>query len=490
MHEATRAGQANGSADQRTVADLRSRTPISRAERKRLAQLRAIDLQAEIDRKRAAAAEEAEQRAQIRKQRRQAASSYRRSEWARKARERAERLRRTLILVGAIVGVNAVAVVGQVSSFTAPVAGNGFGWSLWQALCVAAVVESIAIYVGWHAHVALIEGDSVMRLRLTSYAIAAGVGALNYHHYAGPDWAPTDRAVMFGAASLLSPWLWAMHSRHVHRQQLRENGLIDPRAPKFGALRWLLHRGETWQALRWAVAEGEQSPTVAVAAIRARHAIEDSDRVAAEARRGLDQARDGLIATQRTALNLALSYEVGVVAELDEEDPAATQARANIRRFVRRFHPFGPPLAAVPDPADDAPSSETAGRPPRGLLPVNWLINPGDPWATGYLVPLRSLLGPEEEPEEDPNEDRKRPTEQDSLNACKWITNRIRSTKRVPTKAEVAVRFGFSETWAWRRLQETKKQLAGEGWAFPEASAPVPPERVLIQSVNGSGTGS
>lgn len=203
-----------------------------------------------------------------------------------------------LVLVAAIVGVNAVAVLGQVEAF------KGFDWPLIQAIAVAAVVESIAIYVGWHAHVALVEGDSVMRLRLTSYAIAAGVGALNYHHYA-PDWVPSEKAIMFGFASLLSPWLWAMHSRHQHRAQLRAAGLIDPRAPKFSALRWLLWRRETWAALRWAVRHGEQSPSAAILGVQLEQATAEATALAAGARADVVRAQAALIAAQSAALEVA-----------------------------------------------------------------------------------------------------------------------------------------------------------------------------------------
>jgi hypothetical protein len=219
------------------------------------------------------------------------------------------------VLVGAIVGVNIVAVVGQVTAFTASTGANGFGWSPLQAVATAAVIETIAIYVGWHAHTALIEGDSVMRLRVTSYAIALGVGALNYYHYA-PDWGFDDQAVMFGGASVLSPWLWAMHSRHQHRQHLRAQGLIDPRAPKFSALRWLLWRSETWTALRWAVRYGEQSPVASILAVQTEETTAEADAL-------LDRTRAEVAAAQ-AALIRAQSAALAVLDEVADETPAET----------------------------------------------------------------------------------------------------------------------------------------------------------------------
>ena len=155
----------------------------------------------------------------------------------------------------------------------------------------------------------------MLRLRITSYTIALGVGALNYHHYA-PDWQPIDTAVMFGAASVLSPWLWAMHSRHQHRAGLRDQGMIDPRAPKFSLLRWVLHRAETWQALRWAVRHGEQSPGAAILAVQ-------TDATTADAAELLDRTRDQLVHAQATLIR-AQGYALTVTEMVTVEDAAAS----------------------------------------------------------------------------------------------------------------------------------------------------------------------
>ncbi|WP_049562272.1 hypothetical protein [Nonomuraea sp. SBT364] len=242
------------------------------------------------------AAERDQLRAERKRDRKTRSSAERRERIA-AWQARAQRWWHAFVLVGAIVGVNVVAIMGQVTAFQA----DPFGWPLLGALGAAAVIESIAIYVGYHAHVALIEGDSVMRLRLASYGIAGGVGALNYHHYS-PDWSLSDLAVMFGAASVLSPWLWAIHSRHQHRQVLRAQGLIDPRAPKFSGLRWLLWRRETWQALRWAVRYSEQSPAAAMLGMHRDRILADADRMAGRARGDLAAAQATLIRAQSDAL--------------------------------------------------------------------------------------------------------------------------------------------------------------------------------------------
>jgi hypothetical protein len=267
-------------------------------------------------------AAEREQLRQTRKRTRKTSNDNARRESVTAWQARLQKWWHAFVLVGAIVGVNIVAVVGQVTAFSASTEANGFGWSPLQAVATAAVIETIAIYVGWHAHTALIEGDSVMRLRVTSYAIALGVGALNYYHYA-PNWKFDDQAVMFGGASVLSPWLWAMHSRHQHRQALREQGLIDPRAPKFSALRWLLWRSETWTALRWAVRYGEQSPGAAILAVQTEATTAETDAL-------LVQTRDEVTAAQ-AALIRAQSAALAVLDETRDETPIETTHEVEIK---------------------------------------------------------------------------------------------------------------------------------------------------------------
>ncbi|MFG1683457.1 hypothetical protein ACGFNP_25035 [Nonomuraea sp. NPDC049269] len=336
---------------------------------------------------------------------------------------RLQRWWHAFILVGAIVGVNIVAVVGQVTAFTAAKAANGFEWSTPQALATAAVIESIAIYVGWHAHVALIEGDSVIRLRLTSYTIALGVGVLNYHHYA-PDWHPSDKAAMFGAASMLSPWLWAIHSRHQHRQDLRKAGLIDPRAPKFSALRWVLHRSETWRALRWAVRHSEQSPTAAILASQGERGLSNATRSVDRAHVALAAGRDALIRAQSAALAATETYVLTLenrVGELSQHD--AIEA---------------PQAEPVPDTSTD----DVADTP--------------------------------DVSEEIAEAERERPDTQDNREAEKWIRGKMRAG-RTPKQADIATKYGFSNGWASSRVKAARADLSAEGYRFLPGNVVMPP---------------
>jgi len=71
-----------------------------------------------------------------------------------------------------VVLVNAVAFTGQLAFLRAhlPI-------SLPGQVLVAVALESVAIYLAYHAHVAQLADDSAMRLRLAAYSWAAGIAA-------------------------------------------------------------------------------------------------------------------------------------------------------------------------------------------------------------------------------------------------------------------------------------------------------------------------
>ncbi|MEV4246930.1 hypothetical protein AB0J63_26395 [Streptosporangium canum] len=406
-----------------TRAERRARDAAAQIQRAQLLddEKRRRRLQDEKD-----AAERAERREQA-KLRRDTTKSIRSNTSRTKWQARLKSWRDTLILVGAIVGVNLVAIVGQVTAFHA-----GFRWPLLGAFGAAAVIESIAIYVGWHAHTALIEGDSVARLRAASYGIAVVVAGLNYHHYA-PDWLPTDKAVMFGMASLLSPWLWAIHSRHQHRSQLRTAGLIDPRAPKFSALRWILHRAETWQALKWAVRFGEQSPTAAILAIQ-------TDDTTTESVHLLDRTRAELMVGQ-TALIRAQADAIAAtemcVAELEKALAEVSSHRTEDDRDDE---------ASDDHQDDDEPDSD-------------------------------------DDADGEQESDRERPDDQDNRVAEKWIRGCMRAG-RTPRQRDIAAKYGFSNGWAALRVKAARAELSAKGYRFLPGNVVQSPTE--LATVNGS----
>lgn len=166
-----------------------------------------------------------------------------------------------------LILVNAFAVLGQ-QQWAIKYATAG---SVILAWGFAASLESVGVYLSYEAHRSLLAGDAALRLRLASYTVAGIVGALNYEVHA-PDWQPNPAAVAFGAMSAISPWLWAVRSRSLHRAELRDAGLIDGRTVRFSMARWLRFPVRTFKVWSLALWQGVTDPEKAIALQPARAA--------------------------------------------------------------------------------------------------------------------------------------------------------------------------------------------------------------------------
>src|SRR5260370_5786963 len=107
--------------------------------------------------------------------------------------------------------VNCIAMFGQLAFIRAHI-----HWPLAGDILFAASLESVAVYLAYHAHITLISNDSALRLRLASYGFGFLIGTLNYSHYS-TAWHPTFEAIAVGLLSASSPWLWGIHSRRGSR---------------------------------------------------------------------------------------------------------------------------------------------------------------------------------------------------------------------------------------------------------------------------------
>ena len=159
-----------------------------------------------------------------------------------------------------IVLVNAVAFCGQLAFLRVHLP-----WPLAGQVLVAVTLESVAVYLAWQAHLALIAADSALRLRLAAYAFAAVIGVMNYSHYMAPHWRPTFAAVTFGLMSVSSPWLWSVHSRRVSRDALLAVGDIEPHAVRLGMTRWAWHPFRSCRVMFRATWLGVTKPADAIA---------------------------------------------------------------------------------------------------------------------------------------------------------------------------------------------------------------------------------
>lgn len=153
--------------------------------------------------------------------------------------------------------VNAAAVYGQVAYAYERIAPAVWNTASKLALAVmfAAAIESIAVYVGWHAHDALLQKATATaaRLRRASYVLAAIVGAINYAHFADGLTNPTAASIAFGLLSLLSPWLWGLHTRRAQHVRLTREGAVDATGATFSGERHRMFPIRAYKARRWSV---------------------------------------------------------------------------------------------------------------------------------------------------------------------------------------------------------------------------------------------
>jgi hypothetical protein len=176
---------------------------------------------------------------------------------------------RRLALIVPLVLVNTTAVYGQAAwawDHLVPAGLRTGAPAAAVALCLlfAATVESVGIYLAYEAHAALMEDQAAGMLRSGSYLVALVVGSLNYAHFATqPGYRPNPLAVTFGLLSSLSPWLWAIRSRSLHRSALLAKGLVDPRSVRFTTAQRLLYPLRSYGAYRLAVWNGVNNPAAA-----------------------------------------------------------------------------------------------------------------------------------------------------------------------------------------------------------------------------------
>jgi hypothetical protein len=170
---------------------------------------------------------------------------------------------RAVIAAVPVMLVNACAFFGQLAFLR-----THLPWVLPGQILVAVALESVAVYLAYHAHVAQLADDSSMRLRLAAELFALIIGAMNYSHYAH-QWRPDFAAVAFGLCSAISPWLWSIHSRRESRDALKAAGLIDGHAVRLGATRWTWHPIRSARVMYGATWEGITSPAEAIALLGA-----------------------------------------------------------------------------------------------------------------------------------------------------------------------------------------------------------------------------
>ena len=171
--------------------------------------------------------------------------------------------------VAPLLIVTACAMYGQIAfavdAMSPP--SMAFPLRLLIAVVVAVGVESMALYVQWHAHDALLRKATATaaRRRRASYAIALAVAGVNFAHFYKVS---VPAAVVFALFSAAGPWLWGMHTRRLQHLQLRQEGKLDEAGAVFSAERWRHFPLRTLGARRWSIDYGITDPRMAVESYR------------------------------------------------------------------------------------------------------------------------------------------------------------------------------------------------------------------------------
>jgi hypothetical protein len=217
---------------------------------------------------------------------------------------------RNAALVVPLVLVNATAVLGQalwaydhlVPAWVRP------SVLAVTAICVlfAGTVESIGVYLAYEAHAAQMNDQAYGGMRVASYGVGLFVGFLNFWHFAGNQFAPNATAITFGLLSSLSPWLWAIRSRSLHRAALLEKGLVDPRSVRFTIAQRVLYPVASFRAYRLAVWNGVNNP--------------------AQARADYNAARTGTVIAAQVAASVPPSVPPAVLSPTRVVPPAIEAA--------------------------------------------------------------------------------------------------------------------------------------------------------------------
>lgn len=157
-----------------------------------------------------------------------------------------------------VILVNVVATTGQYMYLR-----DHLPWPMFGIITFAAALESVALYLAYMAHKALIAMDNSFKLRMGAFMFGLLAGFMNYSHYSH-GLRPTFTGIATGIMSASSPLLWGVYSRRMSRDALMERGLIEPGAVRLGSVRWLMHPAKSYQVFRDAAWTGERNAGIAI----------------------------------------------------------------------------------------------------------------------------------------------------------------------------------------------------------------------------------
>jgi hypothetical protein len=192
--------------------------------------------------------------------------------------------------------VNSAALIGQFSWALDHLAVGDPGTfvRIISSVIYAIAVESIALFLQYYANRALKNRDSAGMLYLSAFLVAGMVSLINFSHFHVPDRPLWDfnvqaTAYAFALCSLISPWLWRIHSRAEHREALKAAGEIDTRGVKLSLSRKIWHPIKSIKVVSMAAWSGETNPAKAVLDFEAREAAKAAEEITKKA---ADPVRD------------------------------------------------------------------------------------------------------------------------------------------------------------------------------------------------------
>jgi hypothetical protein len=150
-----------------------------------------------------------------------------------------------------IIATNMLAVFFQWRFAQAALGHNPFISALFSL-----TLESIAISIAYHAHLARIANLRSTMLRMASIVVALGIATLNGSHEFHSSIALA--ATAFGC-SAISPWLWGIYSTQVSSIALARAGQLDYAPIRLGNDRWIYHPIRSFQVKRDSSWSGERN---------------------------------------------------------------------------------------------------------------------------------------------------------------------------------------------------------------------------------------
>ena len=382
---------------------------------------------------------------------------------------------RRVMITGPILAPMAVAWIGQIGF-----AHDKLGWPLLGALIFAAAWELTTAFTGWMYHQARKDGDRGALFRFATWLFACSAGAMNYWH-ACPvvterlnaqtirqhiNLDPNPKAVSYGAMSLVGIALWELYSSLIHRKHLRAKGKVAEARPRFGILRWLRFPRITWHAWSLAVRYGIRTVDEAWTA-----AVTEIDRI--DRKRAIAKNQKRLAKDRRPSVRLVVASTVArpvtgpkTRVRLFWTDGAATTLSA-----TTRTRPSDHLDATTPRPVDATTTAtgraaiETSGRdypnvqPPASsdqadaTTPKDHPANRTRPAKKSTRKTGRDHVNATTKPQ---------PSTEDNQRAVDAYLASVQAGSPLSKRA-LAKRFGFSPSWALKRIQEAGPRPVGGG---------------------------